>query len=151
MDFVVNEWLPEYFRPNAEHAEKALLEQFLVSFIQKEDKIFVRRPSPFLNKIHRFSKLYETDAKVYKNISDFIKLVLMDSNRCVFIDGNCALGDGITAKLSPGNFASDTYLFEAASKTNNKVIITTDTRLCNQMQDSDEYKVILLSDFLAGY
>ena len=151
MDFVVNEWLPEYFRPTAEHAEKAMLQQFLISFMQRQDKIFVRRPSPFLDKIHRFSKLYEADTKVYRNISNFIKLILLDSTRCVFIDEDCVLEDHIIEKLSPGNFDSDTYLFEAASKTNSKLIITTDIRLRNQMENIREYKVVLLSDFLAGY
>ncbi len=62
MEFVVNEWLMEYLRPNASHAEKALAQQFLQRFMQRE-------------------------------------------------------------------FNSDTYLFEAATFTKDKIIVTTDEKL----------------------
>ncbi len=35
MNLVVNEWLPEYFRPEAGDNEKRLLESFLNKFIEK--------------------------------------------------------------------------------------------------------------------
>jgi len=51
MDFVVNEWLPEYFKPAALAEEKRQLETFLNRFWQRNDRIIVKRPSPFLEKI----------------------------------------------------------------------------------------------------
>ena len=36
MEFVVNEWLMEYLRPNASHAEKALVQQFLQRFCKEK-------------------------------------------------------------------------------------------------------------------
>ncbi len=152
MDFVVNEWLPEYFRPDASQEEKILLETFLQKFMQKEDRIFVKQPSEFLNKIYRYAKLYQTNSKVYSLIVLFINLVLRDSRRCVFVnDDIILLPEQLQVKLQEGNYASDTYLFEAASITENKVIITTDVRLRNHLRDISEYHVTLLKDFIADY
>jgi len=76
MDMVINEWFPEYFRPDAADNEKELLEKLLIKFIEKGDKIIVRNPSPFLQKILRYATLYQTNLKVYTNLSRFISLIL---------------------------------------------------------------------------
>lgn len=153
MEFVVNEWLPEYFKPNASNDEKEKLEKFLNRFLGKEDKIYVRRPSEFLRKILRYAKDYQDYPKVYENIHKFITVVLLDSNRCSFIDENeFQLQDHIRAKLiEGGNTESDAYLFEAASMTENKIIVTTDKKLKDWMEEQTEYKIELLDDFLANY
>ncbi len=56
MQLVVNEWLPEYFKPTASRAEKDLLEKFLVRFMQRGDQLVVRRPAAFHTKIYRYAK-----------------------------------------------------------------------------------------------
>lgn len=48
-------------------------------------------------------------------------------------------------------FNSDTYLFEAAMLSRDKIIVTTDEKLANQMRDVDTFRVVLLSDFLNDY
>jgi hypothetical protein len=153
MDFVVNEWLPEYFRPEATAAEKQKLERFLNTFMQRSDTLFVRRPSEFLNKIYRYGKSYQTNTNIYLAISAFIKLVLLDSQKCRFIDDDeFDLPDAIRQQLSQGgNTISDTYLFEAAATTQAKLIVTTDVKLRNLMQGQRPYNVVLLDDFLATY
>jgi len=57
----------------------------------------------------------------------------------------------ILEKLREGNYSSDTYLFEAASKTKSKIIVTTDDKLCRQKHHIAGYKVIHLKDFLQQY
>ena len=151
MNLVVNEWLPEYFRPEASKNEKELLEVFLNKFLENQDTLTVRRPSPFLQKILLYAKLYQANTNIYQNLYRFIKVVLQDSKRCVFIDEECILEEAIIEKLNEGNYSSDTYLFEAASKTDNKLIITTDDKLCRQMNDIAAYNVINLTDFLKQY
>jgi hypothetical protein len=44
-----------------------------------------------------------------------------------------------------------TYLFEAATLTNTKKIITTDVKLIKQFEGNNTYKLILLKDFLKEY
>ena len=152
MELVVNEWLPEYFRPTATVEQKKLLEAFLNRFYSKGDTIFVRRPSEFARKIPRYAKDYQNDLKVYQSINNFIRLIWMDSNRTVLVDEmQYELPQSTIDKLATGNYASDTYLFEAAVHTTSKLIITTDEKLAVQMKDDEVFKVRLLSDFLKKY
>lgn len=153
MEFVVNEWLPEYFKPDASTEQKEKLEKFLNKFLERNDKIFVRRPSEFLRKIFRYANAYQNYPKVYNNIHKFITVVFHDSKRCLIVDDDeFTLQSHIRNKLvDGGNMVSDIYLFEAASITETKIIVTTDERLQKWMKDEVEYTIELLDDFLANY
>ncbi len=153
MELVVNEWLPEYFKPNASNGEKAKLEKFLNTFTERNDKIFVRRPSEFYRKIHRYKKDYQNNLKVNEQLGRFINYILINSDRCFIVDdGEFELPEVTVSKLSePGNYKSDTYLFEAASVTETKLIITTDEKLKSHMEDNGIFNVQLLDEFLANY
>jgi len=115
MDFVVNEWLPEYFKPAALAEEKRQLETFLNRFWQRNDRIIVKRPSPFLEKIYKCAKAYQEHPEIVDPMRSFIKLILENSEKCVFIDDQDtpSLPQAISGLLSqPGtNYSSDTYLF----------------------------------------
>jgi len=153
MEFVVNEWLPEYFKPDATDEEKEKLEKFLNKFMVRGDKLFVRRPSEFLRKVELFAKQYQNNNKVYTELKKFITNILLDSDRCFFVDDDeFEFEDTITDKLTEGgNTISDKYLFEAAAKTATKTIITTDAKLKKLMVDEGTYKIELLADFLTTY
>ncbi len=155
MDFVINEWFPEYCRVETPNESKELLRVFLEKFMQKTDVLYVRNPSPFLRKLYTYAKEYQShsDVSTLKIITYFITRVVKDSKRCVFIDDECVLDEQILEKLNePGtNYYSDTYLFEAASKTESKIIITMDDKLCRQMHNVAGYQVINLKDFLRNY
>jgi hypothetical protein len=154
MDFVVNEWLPAYFRPEATAEQKQQLESFLQQCYAKRDVIVVRRPSPFLSKIYRYASDYQTNQKVYTNLNGFIKFVLLDSSRVRFVDDpQPALPPATHERLyqEGTNYQSDAYLFEAAMHSESKIIITTDARLVSQMQDDPIFKVVLLAGFLETY
>ena len=153
MEFVVNEWLLEYFKPDAPNDEKKKLEEFLIKFLERNDKIFVRRPSEFLRKLFRFANDYQHYPRVYENIHKFITVIYLDSNKCRIIhDGEFELSEVITTKLNEsGNYNSDTYLFEAASVTETKLIITTDEKLKTHMENNGIFNVQLLDDFLVNY
>ena len=155
MDLVINEWFPEYCRVETPDGNKELLVSFLEKFLKKKDVLYIKRPSPFLDKIFTYGKEYQTHRDVYtiRVITDFIKQVILNSEKCVFVDDDCELENAVLDKLNEANtnFASDTYLFEAASGTANKLIITTDDKLCRQMHAVAGYQVINLKDFLKDY
>ena len=155
MEFVVNEWLPEYFKPDASLAEKQLLKKFLYRFLERgTDRIFVKRGSEFERKIYRYAKDYQRDLKIVSPIRSFIGVFIEDINRCERVENSSIpLPKDIVEKLNQPNtnYISDTYLFEAATFTKNKIIVTTDEKLVHQMQDIGEFKVILLTDFLENY
>jgi predicted nucleic acid-binding protein len=153
MDFVVNEWLPEYFRRNATNEERHVLEAFLNKFMESEDRIFVRRPSAFLDKIHRFSSELQAFPNRRQELSKFISLILYNSDKCRLIDDlEYNLQHEIEQKLSDtGNFASDLYLFEAAAATDSKIIVTTDIKLITFMKDETDYRLFRPEDFLSEF
>ena len=153
MELVANEWLPEYFKPDATNDEKQKLEKFLNRFIERNDKIFVRRPSEFYRKIHRYKKDYQNNLKVNEQLGRFINLILINSDRCFIVDdGEFELSETIRNKLvEGGNTISDTYLFEAASATEAKLIITTDAKLKALMENEESFRVELLNKFLDSY
>lgn len=155
MEFVVNEWLMEYLKPDAPDAHRDLAERFLQRFSQRpQDKIFVREPSPFLNKALRYPKEYKNYESASRPYQNFIKFILLDPQKCERIDVEVVeLPTEILEKLNQSNtnYASDTYLFEAASFTEHKIIVTTDEKLARQMQDIEVFRVILLTDFLENY
>jgi hypothetical protein len=151
MDLVLNEWVPEYFRPDTPQDKRRQLERFLNSFMNSDDKLIVRRPSPFLEKIERYAKANQHRSEVVEPIRVFIKHILQNIDRCEFVDDDqpIILPELVEEKLSPGNFSSDRYLFEAASCIGSqKTIVTTDKKLVNQFSDVSWCRLILLSDFL---
>jgi len=154
MDFVVNEWLPEYLRPTANPEEREKASAFLKAFITKSnDRIVVLEPSDFLRKIHRFRKEFDYDIEsrgLYKNL---IKAILENSDKCLQITEREALPlpMELQEKLFKGNFSSDTYLFQAALYSDSKIIVTTDERLQNHLADTPGFQLFLLDDFLTKY
>ncbi len=85
-------------------------------------------------------------------LRNFIKIILEDSQRCELIDNEeIILPELILERLIVGNYASDQYLFEAALLTREKIIVTTDERLMEQMQMNNLFQVLLLKGFLDTY
>lgn len=153
MQVVVNEWLPEYFQKDASNEQKHMLQTFLQRFYERNDILIVLDGSPFLRKIHAYLKDRQPTDKAYIALNRFNKLILLDSERCRrVIPEEVKLEEEIRMQLlSEGNYASDMYLFEAASITNERIIVTTDEKLQRFMGQQDIYKVILLGDFLKEY
>src|SRR3954471_14593266 len=124
MDLVINEWFPEYCRPETTKENRELLLKFLEQFLQKNDVLYVRKPSAFLNKIYKFAKEFQGHRDTYSIsiLTFFIKTVLQNSEKCKFIDEECQLDQTVSEKLLEGNYSSDTYLFEAAVQTESRLI-----------------------------
>jgi len=154
MDLVVNEWLPEYFLPDASMEEKKSLETFLNRFLERNDRLVVKEPSPFLDKIYRYAKDYQRMDEIVQPIRTFIKLILLDSNRCKLLSEEEIeeLPTSVLEKLEVGNYGSDQYLFESATAIEGeKIIVTTDERLIAQFADEDFCELALLNNFLESY
>ncbi len=154
MDFVVNEWLPEYLRPTASLEERKKASAFLKPFITKpKDRIVVLEPSDFLRKIHCFRKEFDYDIESRYFYKKFIKAILENLEKCLQIteSDSPVLPVELQDKLSQGNFFSDTCLLKAAQYSDSKIMVTTDERLQKNMSDTPSFQAILLDDFLAGY
>jgi hypothetical protein len=122
--------------------------------MERNDIVYVRKPSAFLTKIERLAKDFQqSNIQKYKELKKFYSTVLLDSDRCKFInDGDFNLPEATRDKLiEGGNTVSDTYLFEAASATATKLILTTDAKLKLLMENDAIFTVELLDNFLTLY
>lgn len=154
MKIVINEWLPEYFRPNEsiENRDKAI--RFLEKLIDHQDNFVVKKGSPFEKKINKYSKECSYDLTARQLYKGLIKLMMNPTfSTIVRAEEIAELPARILNKLNlPNtNYSSDTYLFEAASTTEEKIIITTDIKLVTLFQDEKEYNVVDLDDFIKNY
>jgi hypothetical protein len=152
MELVVNEWLPEYLRPDAplEHRRKAM--QFLRTFDQRSDTLVVKLDSEFSRKIYRYAKRFDYDVQskiLYKQV---VSRILRDSRRCKLLENAeiTPLPDALIALLHDP-YSSDTCLFEAAWTTQDRIVLTTDERLVTQMAGNGVIAVVSLDEFLAQY
>lgn len=151
----MNSWLPERMRPNATEEELESVKQFLAVFLQNEDKIFIRRPGQFLDKIYACSKAYDYDELARERFKFFIVKVINNSEKCIFVDNEnlqelpASTIKKLTAEKT--NYYKDIFLFEAANSTSDKIIVSTDGRLKDQMADDEHFQVVLLEDFLKDY
>jgi predicted nucleic acid-binding protein len=152
MEIVINEWFPEFFIHPEGSKEKNRLRQFVNIFYNSKDVLVIKRPSEFWSKLHRYAKANQNNEEVYKELKTFIRAVLQDSRRVIYIDDEVALPIEIDNLLNiPNtNFSSDQYLFEAAYQSESKIIVTTDQKLIDHMGQSEHYRLIHLDNFIEG-
>ena len=156
MELVVNEWLPEALKPEGldkEISQEDALE-FLKKFIDKGDKIVVKSESTFEKKAHFYKKIYAYDKASLELLKALLRLI-QDEKYCRIIEESeiNTLPKRITEKLNlPNtNYHSDTYLFESASTTKEKIIVTSDRKLIQLFQEEEEYRVIHFDEFMSTY
>lgn len=149
MEFVVNEWLLDYIRPDESLKNRKKVGIFLGVLVQKKDKMVIRKQdSPFSEKLHRYMGQFGYDTECKKFFKAF-KIYSRDSDVTVLIDDT-------DVKDVPGEVlnkvkSDDRYLIELAYSSLDKTIITTDRDLKQALQGISELKVILLDDFLKEY
>jgi hypothetical protein len=157
MEYVVNEWLLDYFRYDDGTVERKKLFKFLAYFSSNDDVILIKTPSPFNEKLYNYAKDLQNDHKKYQYLKWFIKTIFRNRDKCkIFPEWEYptpSLNENLNSKLNQGNFDSDRYLFETAMfiTKNEKIIITTDEKLVEHVKEISEFKLILLDDFLKKY
>jgi len=157
MEYIVNEWLLDYFTYDDGTVERKKLSKFLAYFSSKDDVIIVRIPSPFSKKLDHYAKELQDDHKKDQYLKWFINTIFRNSDKCKIVYdsefADHALNENLNSRINQGNFGSDRYLFETAMfiTKNEKTIITTDEKLVEHVKEISEFKLILLNDFLEKY
>ncbi len=153
MEFVINEWMLDYFLPNATKQERELQMRFLKRFFERGDRLIILSPSDFTTKLESIASLHQNNNDVYQRIKFFITDVLRKPMRTTVISSTDMLPEATYAALHAlgTNYKSDEYLFRAAMRTESKRIITRDGKLCNAMAGDAVFDVVLLVDFLKDY
>jgi hypothetical protein len=80
--------------------------------------------------------------------------IILNSDKCRILDDGEfePLPNELIRLLGVGNYASDTYLFEAAyTIVDNRTIVTTDNRLIKHVRNQADCRLVLLDNFLQSF
>jgi hypothetical protein len=149
MEIVINEWLLEYLRPDAQESDKRQAVHFLNVFLRKRDMLVVKRSSPFVDKFYRFMKQFGSNTAFKKNFSKLNNILFRDADKTIIVDENDLrnLPDDITDKTP----VDDLYLIELWYAKKERIVLTTDVRLKEKLKDVSGLNICLLSEFLQDY
>lgn len=149
MEIVVNEWLLEYLRPDAGECNKKLAIKFVNAWVTKCDKVVIRRSSPFVTKFYRYWQKFGQNTDFKKRFSKLNQLLFINSDKTVIADDSDIkkLPKKVEAKTPP----DDKYLIELAYSGPDRIVVTTDTRLKEKLQNESDLKIYLLEEFLQDY
>ncbi|MBI1806290.1 MAG: hypothetical protein HYR76_04470 [Ignavibacteria bacterium] len=140
MDIVVDEWLLEYMIPGSKHF--SISNKFLDELEKRADRIVIRIPSPFAQKLYRFAKYHE------KRLTRFFK-IMFDENKVYRVTDE-EIG-GLPEHLVASVPSDDVYLVELLYHLNEKIFVTTDTTLKEILSKQEDVKAFLLEDFCRNY
>lgn len=149
MEIVVNEWLLEHLRPDAKECDTNLAFDFIRRWMKGPYKVVIRRESPFTKKLYRYMKESESHSDLIKK--RFVRLFkfLLDSDRTIVAD-ECDINN-LPQELEAKTPHKDKYLIELAYSKSGRIIVTTDTKLKEKLQDEPDLKIYLLEEFLQNY
>ena len=148
MEFVFNEWFLDWHRPAATKEEKRNVRRIFEWLLANEHRLVVLADSPFTQKLHNYRRLFSSGF-TGAALKEFISAILLNSKKCRLLEMPPDLTADIIEKLTIGNFASDYYLFESAETTEEKVIVTTDTKLIKHFEDNGRFQLWSVEDFLS--
>jgi rRNA-processing protein FCF1 len=148
MEIIVNEWLLEYLRPDAQESERTTAIQFLNAFDKKCDKIVIKRKSRFVEKFYNYSKWSEQFINS-KPLFSRLHLLFRDADKTIIVDESDLkeLPNEIADK-TPGD---DKYLIELWYSKQDRIVLTTDNPLKVKLKDTPGLKICLLQEFLQVY
>ena len=149
MEIVVNEWLLHYLCPDAQESDRMTAVRFVNILVRKCDKMVIKRNSPFVVKFYRFMKQFESDTSSKQRFSKLNRLLFLDSDRTIIADESelKELPKEIADKTPP----DDKYLIELWYAKQDRIVLTTDTKLKDKLKDIPGLKICLLQEFLEEY
>ncbi|MGA2071087.1 MAG: hypothetical protein ABSG97_07030 [Sedimentisphaerales bacterium] len=148
MEIVVNEWLLEYLRPDAQESDRIKVSLFINAFVCRGDKIIIKRNSPFTKKFYGFWKQFESDTSTKKRFT-FLNNIFRNLDKTIIIYDHelKVLPENIAAKTP----SDDKYLIELWYSNQERIVLTTDIKLKDKLKDIPGLKICLLPDFLKEY
>lgn len=149
MEFVINEWYLDWHRPDESPENQAKARMFLEWLTTSEHRIVLLRASPFHRKLNNYS------INIGYPMTQFLKVffgkVFDNPEKCRILETPPDLPFEILEKLSVGNFASDGYLFETAETTEEKIIVTTDTKLIKHFEGNGRFQLWHVGEFMSKF
>jgi len=148
MEIIINEWLLNYLRPDAQESDRRAAMQFLNVFVKKCDKIVIKRNSRFVDKFYDYSKRSEQFVNS-KPLFSMLHLLFRDADKTIIAyDRDLqVLPEDIDAKTPE----DDKYLIELWYSNQDRIVLTTDAKLRDKLKDIPGLKICLLPEFLKEY
>jgi hypothetical protein len=149
VEIVVDEWLLEYMRPDAEADDRLLALRFVNAWKRRCDRLLLRSPSPFVNKFYRFMKSFGRDLEFKGRFSKLNLLLFRNSLKTRILgEGDAPSLPKEVADMIPSD---DRYLIEAASCSEERVLVTTDERLRERLSHLTGFVAYSPAEFLAKF
>ncbi len=148
MEIIVNEWLPEYLRPDADANKTELVDRFVKAWLDKSDRVVIRGNSPFASKFYTY--MHQSGGyPAYRKRFEVLFHLFFDSERTVRVDEGelKELPKEIAAKTPD----DDRYLIELWYAKQDRIVLTTDAKLKDKLKDVLGLKICLLQEFLKEY
>jgi len=148
MEIIVNEWLPEYLRPDADANNNDSADKFVKAWLDRCDKVVIRTNSPFASKFYTY--MYQSGGyPACRKRFEVLFRLFLDSERTVKVD-ECDIKElpSDLVKIVPYD---DKYLVELWYAKQDRIILTTDAKLKDKLKDVPGLNICLLSDFLKEY
>ncbi|MBK7938433.1 MAG: hypothetical protein IPJ82_15740 [Lewinellaceae bacterium] len=149
MEFVINEWYLDWHRPDESPENQAKARKFLEWLTTGEHRIVLLRGSPFHRKLNVYS------SSIGYPMTQFLKVffgkIFDNPEKCRILETPPELPFEILKKLSVGNFASDCDLFQSAETTDEKIIVTTDTKLMKHFEGNGRFELWSVEMFMAKF
>ncbi|MCC6410632.1 MAG: hypothetical protein IT270_03170 [Saprospiraceae bacterium] len=150
MDLVFNEWFLEWHRPDASMEEKQKVRCLTDWLLKNEHRLVVLKKSPFINKLNDFRRIYSSGFTGIA-LKTFYTSIVLNSDNCLLIEEPPALPTETTNLLSVGNYKSDTYLFESAYVSADKIIVTTDEKLRKQFENQQLFQLWSVDELMKHF
>ena len=147
MIIIINEWILHDLKGDNGEERKRRAEKFLLKILEKCDKIAVGENSPFVKKLWKFSKHFESRTiRILKNA------FLLNSQKTIYFSQKELETQSSKHKIPEKVKQDDVYLLELYNlvKEENRVILTSDTKLAQTIGEAG-YNVELEDDFLKRY
>ncbi|MFN0035735.1 MAG: hypothetical protein ACKVUS_11760 [Saprospiraceae bacterium] len=157
MEFVINEWYLDWHTPGAISEEQRKARVFMRWLLKSEHRIVVLKNCDFTQKLNRFRRDFDYHPMCGIQLKIFFTQIFMNAEKCRIVDAPPELPPEIEAILnrpseSPlTNIESDRYLFESAETTEEKIIVTTDTKLMAHFEGNGRYQLWSVEELIANF
>ncbi len=146
MQLVINEWFLDFLVPKVDPEKMDKVNSFLKIVHDNSHILVIGRENNFTSKFYKYMKRYGWDIEFKNRFQKIRNLLFYDSLRTLIVDESelTILSEEIVS-ITP---ADDLYLVKLAFSTKDKVIITTDNRLKEALNNVLKLSVLLLDDYL---
>lgn len=152
MEFVINEWYLDWHNPKISTSEEQSKARAFLQWLQNnEHQIVVLVNTNFTQKLNEYRRNFSFHPMCSIYLKLFFSQIFINPDKCRVLETPPDLPDVILEKLSVGNFASDRYLFEAAENTEEKIIVTTDTKLMKHFEGNGRYQLWSVEEFMSKF